>query len=340
MPEHCKHLQYSFLRTIALTSLCAVFCISCFSTALAVENATYHRQILMVVGFDGTSWHPYILSLPRTDVIKRDHWQKIEAIVDPFSVTRRPGTGDFFVKDNRGLLQRFTKTGQHHSSLPGMSQQGETANYTQLRAYDDGLVMVQLLQGKSRDTQLIRYREEKENGMAQSIPYEPLIQQVSGQFQPLIGRDGQTERKALYYGNVSCRLACNPVIQEIWKQDLLTGRAEQLTLLNATSYLHSVDDSGRFGFISSNQHGNYHLARLDLENKELTWLTDGRATDSYPCIATTGDLYFIRRTSQGTHLMRLSDSTNRTGPADTHSLTTIALPEGVQKIRYLELSAQ
>lgn len=292
----------------------------------------------MVIGFDGKGWHPYTLQLPHKNVIQQHHWQKIDTIIDPFSVTRQPGTGVFFVKDNSGLLQRFTKSGQYLSPFPDLPESLQSANYTQLRAYDNGLVMVQLLQGRSRDTQLIRYNEKKEQEMSS---YEPLIQQASGQFNPLIVRDKNTKRDALFYGHVSCRLVCDPVIQEVWRQDLVTGQAKQLTLLNATSYLHSVDEGGRFGFISSNQRGFYHLARLNIKSKELTWLTDGQVTDSYPSIAGSGELYFIRHTPMGTNLMRLD---NYPTPSELTGnnvlLTTIVLPEDVQKIRYLELSAQ
>jgi len=342
MLMNCKHNQHSYLLTIMFTALCLLLWMSCFFPVFADENDTYPKQVLMVVGFNGKDWHPYTLSLPQKNEIKRYDWQMIGAIVDPISVTRQPGTGIFFLKDNSGLLHRLTQAGQALSTLPGLADSRESTNYTQLRAYDDGLAMVQLIQGKSRDTQLIRYSEKQEKNKEQAVGFcEPLIKQASGQFHPLIVTDKNTKRQSLFYGHVSCRQACDPVIQEVWRQDLFTGQAKQLTLLNTTSYLHSVDESGRFGFISSNKRGYYHLARLNIESTELTWLTDGLVTDSYPSIAGNGDLYFIRRTPSGTMLMRMDDATKPSGHNKNNlSTTTIALPKGVQKIRYLELSAQ
>jgi hypothetical protein len=311
------------------------------SVSFAAGNGTHSQQVLLLVGFDGTAWYPYTLELPEKGKIESHHWQKKQSIADLFSITRQPGTGDFFVKNNSGTLQRFTESGEYISDLPN---QDRAKPYTQLRACTNGLVMVQLLQGKSSDTQLIKYTEPDEaeknpqkKGSKLSIDtqYQLLNKQVSSQFHPLVVGD------TLYYGHVSCRQDCNPVIQEIWKKSLITGSPRQLTLLNATTYLHSVSaDGGKFGFLSSNKHGYYHIARLDIASGNLVWLTSGHVTDSFPSIANDGALYFIRFSSQGTQLMKFpgdiafSDNSNeeKTPPV------SIALPENVQKIRYLELS--
>ena len=334
------HKRYSPLPIFKALFLAALF-LSGASYAMAAANSDkfIDKEVIVIVGFNGEAWHPYILSLPekqknkKQGVIKRRHWKKLKSIVDPIGLTRQSGTGDFFVKDNSGQLIRFAHAEQHFVALPHQADQIASQNYTQLRAYDSGLVMVQLLAGKSRDTQLFNY-DTQHNKPLNKNRYTPLIKQAAAQFHPLI------DQNFLFYGHVSCRLACDPVIQEVWQQNLITGKTEQLTLLNATSYLHSVDRSKRFGFISSNQQGYYHIARLDRASKALVWLTHGQVTDSFPSVSSHGDLFFIRRTPQGTRLMKLNDASREPAFADDHVLETIVLPEGVKKIRYLELSAQ
>ena len=327
-----KNFKHSLLVRLVSLVLSVFLWISCVSFVFAENYPSQQKQVLMIVGFDGNVWQPYTLLLPQKRGIKWRDWQKIHAIVDPISVTRQPGTGNVFVKDNSGVIQEFSKVEERFSPLQNQSEQKGASSYTQLRAHNAGLVMVQLLMGKSRDTQLINYNNQ--NSDQSTSPYRPLVKQASGQFNPLLDKNN------LFYGHVSCRLACDPVIQEIWQQNLITHQAQQLTLLNATSYLHSLDDSGVFGFISSNQHGYYHLARLNIKTKELTWLTSGQLTDSFPSIASNGDLYFIRRTPLGTYLMKLKDATTLSVHTDDHTLAPVMLPKGVQKIRYLELSTQ
>jgi hypothetical protein len=185
--------------------------------------------------------------------------------------------------------------------------------------------MVKLIEGKSSDTQIVSLDDE----------YSPIpvLRQASAQFHPLY------HDTRLFYSHVSCRLECDPLIQEVWEKDLITGNARQLTLLNATSYLHSIDRNGLYGFISSNSSGYYNLARLDLSTNATTWLTNGRVTDSYPAIADDGALYFLRRMQDGTRLMRLIDALGKSETSmDVQDAEAVFLPEEVEKVRYLEIA--
>ncbi len=337
------YYHFRSLLKVKLPALCllTLLLLLCISTTSAIENKENSTQVLLLLGYDGSAWHPYTTTVSPKKGLQHKHWQKIDFIINPVSVTRQPFTGILFVKDNSGELKRFSKSGQLLPAFTESMEAGNSTSYTQLRAFDDGLVMVELLRGKSRETRLVRCSENARgsNEKGQINP-EPLLQQASGQFNPLIAKDIQSKGEALFYGHVSCRLACKPVIQEIWRLDLTTDLAKQMTMLNATSYLHSVDQSGRYGFLSSNHHGNYHLARLDLKTNELSWLTDGKITDSYPVVVENGDLYFIRRTPEGTRLMRLGGVINASDFVVKALPATITLPEGVEKIRYLETSAQ
>ena len=268
---------------------------------------------LLIIGFDGENWYPY-LSQPL-----ENSWRKITAIHNPVSVTQQTGSGRFLFKGSDGRLYEY----MDGDTAPKLLQDFDSASFTQLRAFEDGFLMVELVDGKSSDARLVT--------LGNDYSRTPLLRQDSAQFHPL--RRGNR----LYYSHVSCRLECEPLIQEIWVKNLVTGHARQLTLLNATSYLHSLDRSGRYGYISSNANGYYNLARLDLSTGEVVWLTSGRLTDSYPAVADDGALYFLRRTPKGTRLMRLAHPQGRSEiPLD--DVEAVPLPEEIQKVRYLEIS--
>ena len=268
---------------------------------------------MMIIAYDGEDWFPYI-SQPVSN-----SWMKIDAIENPAGVTWQHASGRFLVRQSDGLLHHY-EAGSH---TPEELRRDNEAGLTQLRAYSDGFLAVELINGKSRETRIVAIEDEAGDNI--------LLRQESAQFHPF--RHGDR----LYYAHVSCRLECEPLIQEVWVKDLRSGRTRQLTLLNATSYLHSVDSNGRYGFISSNSKGYYNLGRLDLATGTLIWLTDGETTDSYPSIASDGSLYFLRRMAGGADLMRLDDVLGQ-AVATGLIAESLPLPERIRKVRYLEIS--
>ncbi len=275
---------------------------------------------LMMVAYDGAAWHPYIV---KSD---SDGWTKIGDVSDPASVTWQYEKDAFLIKGNDGSISSYQLDTKEFRRLPAFDE----STVTQLRAYQDGVVMVRLMDGKSRETTILS-AESSIDKPAIDKPDE-ILRQASAQFHPYIHND------QLYYAHVSCRAECKPLIQEVWRKQLQSGRTQQLTLLNATSYLYSATADDRYGFISSNQSGYYHLARLDLLSGEIDWLTEGAVTDNFPSVAADGDLYFIRRTPVGSRLMKLPGAVKSRGVVPEAMVEHIQLPADVQKIRYLELN--
>jgi len=284
-------------------------------------------QTLMIVGYDGKSWFPYIAKITKDKTIKSKDWNKIKTIRDPAYLTRQPVSGNLYIKGNDGRLYHYRSKNKLLKPLFSNDKEIKLNNYTQLRANQKGLTMVELIEGKSRDTRLV-YADSNDRSPTSSPLMRSLLKQASAQFHPLL------TDKSLFYAHVSCRAVCSPIIQEVWKQEKVTGKARQLTLLNATTYLHSVDNQERFGFISSNKRGYYHIAKLDLISNKVVWLTQGQVTDGYPSVSSNNDVYFIRRTPEGTKLMMVS-SDKGNSKVKLHKIT---LPQGIKKIRYLELT--
>jgi ABC-type uncharacterized transport system permease subunit len=292
------------------------FLLLCLTGTVEASNKATNQGI-MIVAYDGTAWYPYILGV-------NNRWNKIKEIKDPSGVTWQPESGDFFVKGNDRKLYFFDSTKRLLSPLKSLDTQAEkNSGYTQLRAYDQGIVMVKLVDGKSRDTQLIEIGNQSKT--------KTLLKQASAQFHPF------RYKNYLYYAHVSCRMECSPLIQEVWRKDLTSGKTEQLSLLNAVSYLHSIDGAGQYGFLSSNKNSFYHIARMNLKTHNVTWLTEGQVTDSFPSIADNGDLYFIRHMATGSKLMMLEKKYIQSNKITEQSYKQISLPKEIQKVRYLEL---
>ncbi|MEA3302015.1 MAG: hypothetical protein U9Q75_01965 [Pseudomonadota bacterium] len=275
---------------------------------------------LMIIAYDGVSWHPYIVKTGGDD------WVKIEDVRDPAAATWQHDKDALLIKGNDGRISSYQLQTRQLKRLPSFDE----ITVTQLRANQQGVVMVSLIDGRSRDTSILA-AENRVDEPGFDPPGE-ILRQASAQFHPYMHHD------QLYYAHVSCRAECKPLIQEVWRKHLLSGRTQQLTLLNATSYLYSVTADDRYGFISSNQRGYYQLLRLDLLSGETTWLTEGAVSDNFPSVATDGALYFIRRTPAGSSLMKLPAVTNSAGVNAETLVEHVQLPADAKKIRYLELN--
>ncbi len=165
------------------------------------------------------------------------------------------------------------------------------ASYTQI-ALDklaDSLYVVQLKQGNSVDTDILRLNTE--TGTTQAV-----IIQRSAQFEPHLSGDW------LYYGNVHCVLGCGKIIQEIWRYHTASGQAGQVTLLNQISRQPVADADNQWLYFSSNAAGHYHIYRQPLNpsrshHRKTEALTEGVVTDSSPALFGQS-LYFIRQQAQ------------------------------------------
>ena len=286
-----------------------------------------NSQKILILGFDGQRWFPYVAMIKSNRTIKSKDWNRIKAIRNPVAVTQFVSSNDLYVKADDGGIYGYQAKNKSLLPLGDLTQNKN--KYTQLRAADDGLLMVELAEGKSRETELVVYTQVSVDKKDTAFVTQTIHKQASAQFHPYQHQD------TLFFAHVSCRAPCQPIIQEVWQHNRITGLSKQLTLLNATSYLHSVSADGHSAYISSNQPGYYNIARLDLNSNKLTWLTRGQFTDSFPSVATDNHVYFIRRTTDGTHLMRLDDRDKNTA---TSTPQEIELPKGVKKIRYLEIS--
>lgn len=180
------------------------------------------------------------------------------------------------------------------------------------------LFVVELHEGASVETDILALGPERESA-------KPLVIQRSAQFEP--HHDG---RSHLYYSNVHCTLGCGKIIQEIWRFDLVTGEADQLTLTNHIARQPVASADGKSLYFSSDRAGNFHIWRLNLATGHTEPLTRGPVTDTDPAVGKDGAVYFVRRSPGRTELMRwLAGGVPR----------PVALPKVIEDIRDLEIGS-
>lgn len=189
--------------------------------------------------------------------------------------------------------------------------------YTQ-PAYDDEgkrLFVVSLIEGASVDTDILVRKDGR---------WTIAINQRSAQFEPYFNAPN-----TLYYANVHCTEDCGRIIQEIWRKDLTSGIAEQVTLTNAIARQPVLSKDGKALYFSSNKAGYYHIWRLVLATNEYQQLTTGAVTDESPALDGDGKLYFIRHADhQPTAIMQWQEGGDP---------IPLSLPEGIGDIRDLEI---
>lgn len=216
-----------------------------------------------------------------------------------------------FIAADGALRELDLHTGEEHTLRP----RSDRLAWTQ-PAYDSAgrLFAVALKEGSSADTDIVQLT---------GTTVKQVVQQRSAQFEPNV------QGRVLHYSNVLCTVGCGRIIQEIWRMDLLTGQARQVTLMNAISREPTASPDGGWLYFVSDRNGHYHIWRLAIPDGEPEPVTRGNYTDLSPALDGAGRLWFIRRTPQGVRLMvREAEGTMLTKP----------LPAGISDVRALEIA--
>lgn len=274
----------------------------------------------VIIAYDGDSWNPYLLEFEKSRPAEIKRFNKVEVIQDPVQLTWNSVDQTLYFESIDGKLGRVSS---QSNDVDWLRASG-SPDLTQMRVLGDDLYLVELVDGKSGDTRLVKL-DTASGDLSYVFP------QVSSQFLPL-----PTDSK-LYYNNVSCRLSCVPIIQDVWSFDYAAKKPKQLTMLNALTSIHSAN--GEHGYLVSNAKGFFNLAHLNLVSGQVSWLTDGRYTDSHPSLTKSGALYFTRRDETGTHLMVIADVNEQAALGSVQvaeSVQSVELPNSIKKIRYVE----
>lgn len=167
-------------------------------------------------------------------------------------------------------------------------------SYTQPCLSADGseVVVVEMADGKSIDTEILRFSDSRREG-------EPVAPQAGAQHDPYLWN-----RRLLVYAHVGCSVGCQQLLVEIWLRDLVSGQARQLSLLNALSQ-NPVTDGRRVVF-SSNATGGFQLWEVGVDGSGQRQLTRDLAQATSPALC-GGALYFVSAGPSFTSIARLAD---------------------------------
>ncbi len=286
------------------------------SNALAETSLDNISETLYFMGFKDNEWILFYKNPGDA------HFQSIKTASEPRELYFSPEEKLVYYIDAETRLRQFM---QNHASKE-IILFTPSGNDSIAQLYWDKaskrLYMVKMPHGKSSEADIVVW----DKGVI-----KPVVRQISSQFEPYV------YKQWLYYGSVHCSLDCGHIIQEIWRKNLVSGQAQQLTLLGNISRQPIVDNKGKWVYFSSNKQGYYHIWRqslsIDKERHAAQQISDGDATDTDPAISSDGRLFFIRHDQGRAFLMRKNVSNFKTSKA-----IPVALPEGVSEIRNLRIN--
>ncbi len=265
---------------------------------------------LSFVGLKAGHWQLYLMAPEAKEP------QPVVTAQEPRTPTYNPRVGKVaYIGSDASLREITLATATEQIVLNADAKH----TYTQ-PAYDsDGkrLFVVALREGASVDTDILMLDETRHQ--AQAVVTQPLAQ-----FEPRFQAPD-----TLYYASVSCNHGCGRIIQEIWRINLSSGEAEQLTRVNAIARQPVLATDSQWLYFASNQAGNFHLWRLNLASGQYEPLTTGRVTDSNPAFDHDHRLYFLRHTPAGVQLLRRENN---------GTLQALTLPEPFEDLRDLEIN--
>ena len=310
------------IRTILLFVLLAVniFILPVSATNTKAADLNNTVETLYFMGYKDNKW---ILFYKK---INAASFKSIETISEPRELYFSSEENLIYYLDAESQLRKLalesndSATGKQKETI--LFTPSENDSYAQIY-WDKAsglLYLVKMPHGKSSEADIVVW----DKGMMKAV-----VRQISSQFEPFI-----YDKRWLFYGHVHCSLDCGRIIQEIWRKNLITGEAEQLSLLGQISRQAIVDNKGEWVYFSSNKEGTYHIWRQSLAHTNTLPVAQqvsiGEATDTDPAVTSFNELFFIRHTPKGkTLLMKQSKE---------GIMSLLPLPDGVSEIRNLRIN--
>ena len=160
---------------------------------------------------------------------------------------------------------------------------GQHLRQPYLTAGDGTFYAVQFKGGASGDTSIVRINED-----APETPV-PVVTQPGAVFSPTLDKRG----KLLFYTVAHCTERCGRIIQEVWRKDLISGQADQMTLIGAMS---SDPVAGVFPdifYFSLQSENEESVVRFEYESGEITKRFQVGKRNRRPTLDGEGQLHFL-----------------------------------------------
>ncbi len=290
----------------------AYIAIFCFLVINSAAHAQSWPSGLSLVGLKNENWQLFVVAKGQSNL------RGISTVSEPRTPTFHLEIGRIAYIAADGSLYEH---GIDKINNKALLKAGRKQAYTQ-PAYDPtgkSLFVVELKEGASVDTDILMLNKTTQTSKS-------VIIQRSAQFEPFM-----PTKNELYYSNVLCTVGCGKIIQEIWHMNIVSGEAQQLTLLNSIARQPFISPDSDWLYFSSNKKGYYHIWRMNLTSNKYEQLTQGGVTDISPVMDKNNNLYFIRRSPEAVQLMRMNNQ---------GEIKPMILPKGMTDIRDLEMSYQ
>ncbi len=261
----------------------------CFPLLVLFLNLSHASQLpdgMSLIGLQSGQWSVYIA--------KDGNFELISGIDSPRTASYHNTSKMLAYIGVDGKLRIHDIEKQTAREIVGAN---ENSRFTQPNLSADGrwLFVVELPGGKSRQTNIlgINLDTDEQHG---------IVRKRTAQFEPFADNNGY-----LYYTTASCVDDCDGMIWELWRRNIVNGKQEQITLLNALSNQPHVGRDGWVYFSSNANGGRFHIWRMPAEvGAPPEQLTSGNHRDSDPTTSADGSLFFIRKNAKGASLMRLA----------------------------------
>lgn len=282
--------------------------------AATERQAVIWPQGMSFVGLTDQGWRLYVVKDRKLGPVP------VELTAEPRTPVYSPSLNlVVYISPTGDVIQRDMKTGNESVAIHHQSGNAYTQPF--LSPQRKSLILVKMIHAKSRQTQIVEY------GLTNNTT-KIVSHQRSAQFEPFVNNS------TLYYTNVQCVENCaGRYIHEIWKKDLISQDAQQLTLQNTLTHQPVVSTDERFVFVTSEKAGGRRIWKCTLETApplKCKPIETTAVADTSPALDRQSQLYFIRLQSDG------KQQIIRYIP-DGQALE-LPLPGGVTEIRDLEIS--
>lgn len=263
-------------------------------------------QGLLLIGFDGSDWHPY--------VSQDGSLVKIAALKNTRSASWHQPSGQIVYVDTTGNLATYDLKDQQSRVLLKWRKEG---SYTQPRMHQEGSVdFVYMLDGSSKQTEI--HRLDLKTQVVKKLHIG------GGLFFPI-----QISDEKLLFAKSRCQNKCQAIHLDLYVKD--SEQTTEILRTDAVSQQPTYDPVRNTVFFSSNLEGSFDLWQLQLDTPGSAYRMTTRvdAVDLFPAVIERG-LLFLRLTEGASEIVQITHEGQQ---------EPLVLPASIQRVRYLEVSS-
>ena len=217
-----------------------------------------------------------------------------EREVRTFSFSRERGELLYAAADGS---VRSRPLGSEAAEESELATAGEQLRQPRLAGPDGTVYAVRFKDGASSDTEIVRVNRDSPDDTV------PVVTQPGAVFSPVPDAFGRT----LLYTVAHCTERCGRIIQEVWRKDLVSGRADQLTLGGAMSADPVAGEDGEPVYFAVQDESGEAVVRFDPETRTAERRFRVGERNRHPALDGEGRLHFLTEVDGRAVIARFGD---------------------------------